>query len=173
MESVKTVKPADEFAGELDVGDLVFADRDEEAFAGFGVHDNVGGLQGGVAEKAVGVEVFILDVVELFLVGGDAFEPAEGRDHGEEEVELGVFGDEGLQEDDGFLRVEAGGEEVDGDLQGIFGDGGGVGVVGGEGVPIGDEEEAFVSGIVLEADPVLEGAEIVADVETAGGTHAA
>src|SRR5579883_3001007 len=78
MESVKTVKPADEFAGELDVGDLVFADRDEEAFAGFGVHDNVGGLQGGVAEKAVGVEVFILDVVELFLVGGDAFEPAEG-----------------------------------------------------------------------------------------------
>ena len=72
-----------------------------------------------------------------------------------------------------FCGVEAGGEEVDGDLQGVFGDGGGVGVVGGEGVPVGDEVEAVVGGIGLQADPVLEGAEVVADVETAGGAHAA
>src|SRR6267142_3217 len=71
-----------------------------------------------------------------------------------------------------FGGVEAGGQEVDGDLKGVFGDGGGVGVVGGEGVPVGYEVEAFVVGIGLELDPVLQGAEVVADVETSGGAHA-
>ena len=107
-----------------------------------------------------------------FFVGGDALEPAERRDHGEEEMEFGVFGDEGLQEDDGFRGIEAGGEEVDGDLDGVFGDGGGVGVIAGEGVPVGDEEKAVVGGIVLQVDPVLESAEVVADVQASGGAHA-
>ncbi len=98
------------------MGDLVFAHGDDERFAGVGVHDDVGGLQGGVAEEAVGVEILVLDVFEGFFVGGDAFEPAERGDHGEEEMEFGVFGDLRLEEDDGFFRVEAGGEEIDGDL---------------------------------------------------------
>src|SRR6267142_3764236 len=71
-----------------------------------------------------------------------------------------------------FGGVEAGGQEVDGDLEGVFGDGGGVGVIGGEGMPVGDEVEAFVVGIGLELDPVLQGAKVVADVETSGGAHA-
>src|ERR1700746_1334599 len=87
-------------------------------------------------------------------------------------MEFGVFGDLGLQEDGGFGGVEAGGEEVDGDLEGVFGDGGGVSVIAREGVPVGYEVEAFVAGIGLELDPVLEGAEVVADVETSGGAHA-
>ena len=108
-------------------------------------------------------------------------------------MEFGVFGDLGLEKDRGFGGVEAGGQEVDGDLQGVFGDGGGVGVIAGEGVPVGYEIEAFVcrkwrvaSGewrervcrfaarqyFILEADPVLERAEVVADVETSGGAHA-
>jgi hypothetical protein len=40
-------------------------------------------------------------------------------------------------------------------------------------MPIGDEEETFVLRIVLELDPIFEGAEVVADVEAAGGAHAA
>ncbi len=39
-------------------------------------------------------------------------------------------------------------------------------------MPVGDEVKAFVIGIGLEFDPVLEGAEVVADVETSGGAHA-
>ena len=113
------------------------------------------------------------DVFEGFFVGGDAFEPAERGDHGEEEVEFGVFADEGLLEDDGFFGVEAGGEIVGGDFDGVLGDGAGVGVVAGEGVPVGDEVEAVEFGIGLEADPVFEGAEVVADVQAAGGAHAA
>jgi hypothetical protein len=38
---------------------------------------------------------------------------------------------------------------------------------------IGDEEKAFVLRIVLELHPIFERAEIVADVQAAGGTHAA
>ena len=48
-----------------------------------------------------------------------------------------------------------------------------IGVVGGEGVPIGDEVEAFVLRIVLQANPILQCAEVVADVQASGGTHAA
>jgi hypothetical protein len=40
-------------------------------------------------------------------------------------------------------------------------------------VPIGYEEKTFVLRIVLELDPIFEGAEVVADVETPGGAHAA
>jgi len=54
------------------------------------------------------------------------YEPASEGDHAEKEMEFGVFGDLGLEEDCGFGGVEAGGQEVDGDLQGVFGDGGGV-----------------------------------------------
>ena len=172
FEAVESVEAADEFARELNVGDLVFANRDDEALSGVGIDDDVGGLQRGIAEEAVGVEVPVLDIVEGFLVGGNALEPAERRDHGEKEMEFGVFGNERLLEDDGLRGVEAGGEIVDGDLQRVFGDGGGVGVVAGERVPVGNEIETFVGRIGLKLDPVLKSAEVVADVETAGGAHA-
>ncbi len=58
-----------------------------------------------------------------------------------------MFGDERLQEDRGLRGVETRGEIVDGDLQGVFGDGAGVGVIAGEGVPVGDEVEAIVGRI--------------------------
>ena len=118
------------------------------------------------------MEIFVLDIFERFFVGGDAFEPAERGDHAEEEMKFGVFDDLGLLEDDGFGGIEAGSEEIDGDLERVLGDGGSVGVVAGEGVPVGDEVEAVVGRIVLETDPVLEGAEVVADVEASGGAHA-
>jgi hypothetical protein len=40
-------------------------------------------------------------------------------------------------------------------------------------MPIGYEEKTFVLRIVLQLDPIFQGAEVVADVETAGGAHAA
>jgi hypothetical protein len=86
-------------------------------------------------------------------------------------MEFSVFRDLGLLEEDGFGGVEARGQEIDGDLDGVFSDGGRVGIVAGEGVPVGDEIQAVVGGIVLETDPVLERAEVVADVEASGGAH--
>ena len=47
----------------------------------------------------------------------------------------------------------------------------GVGVVGGEGVPVGDKEKTVV--VVLEPGPVLQGADVVANVQFACRSHAA
>src|SRR5262249_49898481 len=74
---------------------------------------------------------------------------------------------------DAFLRIEAGGEIVRDNLNRVLCDSTGVGVVAGQGVPVGDEVEAIVGGIVLQPDPVLQCAEVMADVQLAGRPHAA
>lgn len=79
--------------------------------------------------------------------------------------------DVALDEEHGPGGIEAGGEVVEDDLTGVGGDLRGVGVVGGEGVDVGDEEEALV--LVLQANPVVEGAHVVAEVKFACGAHAA
>src|SRR5580704_6347065 len=66
--------------------------------------------------------------------------------------------------------MKTGGEEVDRYVADVLAERGGIGVVGGEGVVVGDEEVALV--LVLELDPVVEGAHVVAEVQAAGGTHA-
>ncbi len=84
-----------------------------------------------------------------------------------------MLADVALDEEDGFGGVEAGGEVVEGDVARVGGDLRGVGVVGGEGVEVGDEEVTLVLGVVLKADPVVEGAHVVTEMGFAGGAHAA
>ena len=67
--------------------------------------------------------------------------------------------------------VEARAEKVQRHFERIGRDLRGVRVVGGQGVQVGDEEVALV--LVLEPDPVGQGAHVVAEVELAGGAHAA
>src|SRR5205807_10141085 len=66
------VEPSDDFAGEFDVGDLVFANGDDEGGSSGAVENDVGGLQTGIAEEAVGVEVFVLHIFKGFFVRRDA-----------------------------------------------------------------------------------------------------
>ena len=82
-----------------------------------------------------------------------------------------MFVDVALHEERGDLRVEAGGEEIECDLGDIGPQLAEVGVVGGEGVEVGDEEIAVV--FVLEPDPVVEGSHVIAEVQLAGRPHAA
>ena len=88
-------------------------------------------MQEWVAQEAVGAQVAAFQVFDLFFVGGDALEPAERSDHGEQDVQLGVFEDLRLHEERGFFGIEADGEPVHGNLQGVFGDRGGVFVMSG------------------------------------------
>ena len=88
LAGVEGVEAAGDFAGELDVGDLVGADGDEVGL----VEQDVGGLQQRVAEEAVGGEILFAELLLLVLVGGDALQPAERREHAEEQEELGVGG---------------------------------------------------------------------------------
>ncbi len=76
-----------------------------------------------------------------------------------------------LDEHHALLRIETGGQPVEENVDRIFFYARGVGVVGGQGVPVGDEEEALV--LVLHANPVFERADVVAEMQLAGGTHSA
>src|ERR1700722_7251284 len=88
-------------------------------------------------------------------------------------MKLGVFGDERLLKNDALFGVETRGQVVGNDFDRILCDLRSVGVVAGERVPVSDEVEAVVFGIVLEANPVLQRPKVVADVESPGGAHAA
>ena len=71
-----------------------------------------------------------------------------------------------LTEEDGLLRIDAGGEEIDGDVERAF-----TQIFrirhGGHRVVVGDEIEAFIAA-VLQGDGGAHGAEIVADMEGSG-----
>src|SRR5438067_11263129 len=106
--AVEVVEAADELAGELEVRDLVLPNGH-----GIGAIDgDVGGLQDRISEEAIVVEVLVAELLLLLLVGRDPLEPADGRDHPEEQEELGVLLHLALDEEDVLLRVEAGGDPV-------------------------------------------------------------
>ena len=76
-----------------------------------------------------------------------------------------------LDEQRAALGIEAGREVVDHDLQRVLLDAARVGVVGGQRVPVGNEEEAVV--LVLQAHPIAQRADIIAQVQLSGRSHAA
>jgi len=108
LEAIKKIEAADEFATEFDVGDLVFTYRDKQAPACLRIHDDVGGLQGGVAEEAVGVEVFVFDLVELLFVGGMRSSQPSGVIMLRRRWSSACSG-LGIGEDCGFVGIETGG----------------------------------------------------------------
>src|SRR5207244_754697 len=100
-------------------------------------------------------------VLELRLT----LELPQGRDGVQDPVELRVLGDVRLHEDDGPRRIDAGGEEPDRHVDRALGQG--RCVVGlRDGMEVHDAEQAVV--LVLQLDPVLHGAEGIADVQLAG-----
>jgi hypothetical protein len=85
-------------------------------------------------------------------------------------MQLRVVHDLRLLEDDATAGVESGGEEVERDVLQVLLQERGVGVVGGEGVEVGDEEVSVV--VLLKVHPVMERAHVVAKVQATGGSHA-
>ena len=164
--AVEGVEAAGDLAGEFDVGDLILADGDVVRL----VEEDVGRLEERVAEEAVCVEVFSRSCSCWSFYVGTRSSHGQRGEHAEEGKEFGVLGDVGLDEDRRALGVEAGGEEVQGDVTDVLAEGRGVGVVGGEGVKVCDEEVAVV--LVLEPGPVVERAHVVAEVQAAGWAHA-
>ena len=124
----------------------------------------------GIAEEAVVAEILVGDLLLLFLVGGAAFEPAERGDHGKQQMKFRGFLDVGLAINGAVFGVETGGKPVDDHVVDELRKLGSIGVVAGQSMPVGHEEEGLVG--LLHFDPVLEGAEIVTDVKRPGGPHA-
>src|SRR5438045_8310889 len=76
-----------------------------------------------------------------------------------------------LNEHGAALGIEAGCKPIEHDLERVALDARGIGVVGSERVPVGNEEEALVG--ILQLDPVGQRSHVIAKVQLAGGTHAA
>ncbi|GAJ05121.1 unnamed protein product, partial [marine sediment metagenome] len=108
----EAVETASYFASEFEVAGLVLADGDGIGFVG----KDVGSLEAGIAQECVSVDLFVLELLELFLVGGHAFEPTYGDDARENQVQLGMGGYVGLTEDGAALRVEPAGEPIEDDV---------------------------------------------------------
>src|SRR5262249_5934545 len=77
----------------------------------------------------------------------------------------------GLDEHRAAIRIEPSCEPVQQHFYRVLLDFGGIGVVGGECMPVGDEEKTVV--LVLHANPIVERADVVAQMQPAGRAHTA
>ena len=85
-------------------------------------------------------------------------------------MQLGMFWHMRLHKQCGNTRIEARGQPIDHHLVGVLGQTTRVFVTRSERMPVGDEEEARV--LVLQIDPVSQGAVVVTEVQLTGRTHA-
>ena len=163
---VDVVEAAGDLAGQFHVRDLILPHR----HAGGLVDEDVRALQQRIAQKAVGGEILLLELFLLVLVGGHPFQPAQGGDHRQQQVQFGMLRHARLDEEMRHARIDAGRQPVDHHVPDARRDDVRLFVVGGERMPVGHEEEAVV--LVLQLDPVLQHAVIVAQMELAGRPHA-
>ena len=139
------------------------------AVRGGAVREDVGGLQQGVAEEAVGAEILLPELFDLVLVGRYALQPRQRRDEGEQQVQLRVLGYLGLDEHGALVRVDADGQPVDQHVPDRAAHDVRRGIIGGQRMPVGGEEETVV--FLLQREPVLQHALQMPKVQAAGGPH--
>ena len=135
------------------------------------IDEDVRGHQQRVAKEAEVRQILAGEVFLLLFVSGHTFQPAERGNHAQQQIEFGLLQHLALQKQHTFRGIESGAQVVEDHVQGIGLDLRGVGVVGSESVPVGDEEVTLI--LALKLDPVGQGAHVVAKVELAGGAHAA
>ena len=131
------IKTACDLAGQFNVGNLVLAHRDKTG----PVHQDVGTLQYRVSEETKGSQVTVLELFLLILVAWHAFEPAQWCNHRQQGKQLGMFGDARLHEQCRIARIDARRKPVDDHVARAFGNYRRIFVIGGQRVPVGDEEK--------------------------------
>src|SRR5581483_4134301 len=152
------IPPTRDLARELEVLDLVFTDRNRVGV----IQENVGGLQNRVVQDA-GEDVLLPR--GLVLVLRLPFELADRGDRVEYPRQLGMFRHRRLHEQDGGVRIDAGGEQADRQIprpdtkiRRI--------IRNGDRVIVDDTEDRLVA--TLHLHPVPYGAEVIPDVELTG-----
>ena len=130
------------------------------------------------------MQVLVLDVFQGLFVRRHALEPTERRHHGQQQMQLGVFGHEGLLKD-GAVRmlfgIKAACQVIGRNLNHILRNSGRLRVVARQRMPIRNKVEAFVGGflagarhpLILQPHPVRQRAKVIADVHPSGRPHAA
>ena len=154
------IETACDLARELDVRELVLADRHQVR----AWHQDVRDLHDRVGEEGDGHRL-LAEVVHLRLQRRVALQHPERQEPAEPDGELGVLGDEALDDEAALRGVETDGEPVQRHLpHGVTHARHVVRIVGD--LIVGDQKMAVV--LVLEPHPVLERAGIVAEVERSG-----
>ncbi len=162
----EVVEAAGDLPGELDVLHLVLPHGDGVRL----VDEDVRRLEHGVQEEA-GPHGLLLAGLVLEL--GHAGEVPQGGEGGEDPGELGVLGHVGLDEEGDPLGVKPRRHVDQGGLKGALGQGGGVVGEGvGEGVVVHDAEEGFPPQLFPDLHPLLDGPQVVADVDFPRGLDA-
>ena len=167
--AVDVVEAAHDFGGLLEHGFLVLTGGHRGGAEG----GDVGGLGDGIGEEAHGDAGLEAAHTDFGLHGGVALEAADRDEVHEVEGEFAELGYLALDKDGDFGGVEPYGEVVEGYLNHVLAHLLGVVYVVGEGLGVGDEDEHLleIAGF-LEFYAALEGAYVVAYVETAGGAVA-
>jgi hypothetical protein len=168
----QVVEAGGHVARHLDVLDLVLAHRHAVGVE----HQDVRGHQDGVAVQAhghagIGLLAGRRVGVHAGLVGVGPVHLALAGHAGQQPAQLGDLGDVALAVEDHALGVQAGGQPGGGDLQARAFDAGRV-VALDQRVVVGHEEEALRAGLAAGGDGRAQGADVVAEVQGAGGGDA-
>src|SRR6266849_3770784 len=166
LAAVDVIEAPGHLAGDLHVCNLVLAHRHVLG----AVKQYVRGLQQGVAQKTVRAQIAVGELRLLILVGRDALQPSQGCDHRQQQMQFRMLRHLRLNEQRGDAGIEARRQPVDGHRPDVLLELRGILITRGERMPIGDEEKAFV--LVLQFDPILESAVVVAQMQLARGPHA-
>ena len=161
---VALVEAAGDLARLLDVRQLVLADGDDVALA----EQDVARLMHRIGEQKAGQGM--AGGLHLGFDRGVALELGFGDQRQERQHELVERGDGRMGEDDGLLRVDPAGQVVHDHVVDVVLDVLG-GVAVGDHLVVGDDD-ARGDAHVLQGHALLDGAEVVAHVEPAGGTVA-
>ena len=135
------------------------------------VDEDVRRLEHRVSEVPVGDDLIVdVQIPGLLLEARVALQAGLGHQHREEQVQLRVLLDARLPEDRRELGLEPGGEPVGHHVERVLPQPRDVLVAGRQHVPVGDHVERLV--IALQAHPVLERADVVAEMHPTGRPHA-
>ena len=149
--------------GHLDVLHLVLADRHDIRE----VDEYVRCHQDRVGEQA---DARLQPLFDLLLVGDGPLEKAHVRDCPEDPGQFGHLRHVGLAKEDGLLGVEPEGQVIQSDVARVLAEDLRI-LNGRQGMEIGDEVEA--DALFLEGDVLLDGAEVIPQVELTAGLNAA
>ena len=150
LAAVDVVEAPRELARDFDMRNLVLADRHLVR----AIDEDVGAHHHRIAEEAEIRQIAVGELLLLILVRRHPLEPADGRDHAEQQRQLGVLGHARLDEQRRARRIDAGREPVDEHVPDAFGDRFGLVEMRRERMPVGGEEQALV--FFLQPDPVLQ-----------------
>ncbi len=133
--------------------------------------EDVSRHQDGIAEQAIAhLALGHALVTDAILERGAGLQATKLHDVAEEDSDLADLGNVALPVQGGLVGINAAGEVVFGDLDGQLIDLGGTRDLG-QGVDVGDEEEALAPPR-LQIQELLDGPEVVAEVQVSGRAHA-